>query len=283
MKKLLSLTKPGIIMGNIITVSGGYFLGAQGNPNFLVFLFTLIGMSFVMACGCVLNNYIDRDIDQLMERTKKRPSAQGLIPPKIIFIYAAFLGILGLLTLEEFTNNLTTIIALIGLIFYVGFYTLWLKRTSVYGTIIGGIAGAVPPVVGYCAATNFIDAGAISVFCILFLWQIPHSFAIAIYRKNDYENADIPVLPIAKGIAYTKVNMLIYIAIFIFAAIMPSVLGYTGVPYFIVAFLLSGYWLFLGLKGLKFDSSNDAPWARKMFLFSIIVITGLSIMMVINS
>ncbi|TNF70239.1 MAG: protoheme IX farnesyltransferase [Gammaproteobacteria bacterium] len=279
MKQYVSLAKPGIIMGNVITVSGGYFLGIAGNFSFLTLLATLIGMSLVMACGCVLNNHIDRDIDKLMERTKNRPSAKDLISNKVAIIYAIILGICGLGILYLLTNTLTTLVAFLGLVFYVGFYTLLFKRASIYGTIIGGIAGAVPPVVGFTAATNELNFGALSLFLILFLWQIPHSFAIAIYRFNDYANASIPVLPVIKGISYTKTNMLIYILIFLFAAIMPSILGYTGVIYFVVALLLSLGWLILGLKGI--NSDDDRIWARKMFLFSIIVITLLSIMMML--
>ncbi|MCF6765694.1 heme o synthase [Thiotrichales bacterium 19S3-7] len=279
MKQYLSLAKPGIIMGNVITVSGGYFLGLANNFSFLILLSTLVGMSLVMACGCVLNNHIDRDIDKLMERTKNRPSAKELISDKVAIIYALILGILGLALLYFLTNLLTALVAFLGLVFYVGFYTLLFKRASIYGTIVGGIAGAVPPVVGFTAATNELNFGALSLFLILFLWQIPHSFAIAIYRINDYANASIPVLPVIKGISYTKTNMLIYILIFLFAAVMPSILGYTGIIYFIGAFLLSLGWLILGLKGI--NSDDDRTWARKMFLFSIIVITLLSIMMML--
>ncbi|MCF6807829.1 heme o synthase [Thiotrichales bacterium 19S9-12] len=281
MKKFLTLAKPGIIMGNVITVTGGYFLGAQGDFYLFILLSTLIGMALVMGSGCVLNNHIDRDIDRLMERTKNRPTAKNLISRPFAITYGIILGILGLVLLYFQANPLTMLIALIGLVFYVGFYTLWLKRASIYGTIIGGIAGAIPPVVGFTAATNELNLGALSVFLILFLWQIPHSFAIAIYRLDDYKNAKIPVLPVIRGISYTKTNMLVYILAFTFAAIMPSILGYTGIIYFLGALILSGWWFILGLKGIK-SSDNDRLWARKMFLFSIIVITLLSVMMVFS-
>lgn len=278
--RYVSVTKPGIIFGNIITVSGGYFLGSQTHFYFWPFLAALIGMSFVIASGCVFNNFIDQDIDVLMERTKNRPLVLGTISDFAALLYATLLGIIGFIILYCFTNFLTVITALIGLFFYVIIYTLWLKRRSIYGTIIGGVAGAVPPVAGYCAATNQFDMGAVILFLILFLWQIPHFYAISIYRLKDFSAASIPILPVEKNITYTKISMLIYIVAFLFASIMPSILGYIGIIYFVAALSLGLVWLLLGFQGLK--AKNDSAWAKKMFLFSIINITLLCVMMLIK-
>jgi heme o synthase len=269
------------VFGNIITVSGGFFLGSAGAPNLWLFLATVLGISFIMAGGCAFNNFVDRDIDKLMERTKNRASARGLVAGRYIVLFSLSLALIGGLTLHLFTNSLTLSVALVGLVFYAGFYSLWFKRHSVFGTAVGSISGAVPPVVGYCAATNRLDLGALLLFLILCLWQMPHSYAIAIYRLNDYVAANIPVLPVKKGVPFTKVCMVIYVAIFAVLAVMPSIVGVTGVAYFVVALVLSCAWLFIGIRGLA-AGVDDHRWARKMFLFSIIIIMGLSLMMSIS-
>ncbi|MCH9643538.1 MAG: heme o synthase [Gammaproteobacteria bacterium] len=278
--KYVSVAKPGIIFGNIITVTGGFFLGLQGQPfNVVLFIATIIGMSLVMASGCVFNNCIDRDIDRLMERTKNRVLVNGLISLKAAIFYAIFLGIVGMVILACWTNLLTALVAIVGLFFYVVVYSLWAKRHSVYGTAVGGIAGAVPPVVGYCAVTQQFNAGAIILFAILFFWQMPHSYAIAIYRLKDYVTASIPVLPVREGVRLTKFCMFIFTVVFSVAAVMPFVFGYKGLAYLIVASCLDLVWLYYGAQG--FFAKDDAAWARKIFLISILVITILSVMMIV--
>ncbi len=279
--KFVSIVKPGIIFGNIVTVCGGFFLGSQGLFSFPLLLETLLGMALIIACGCVLNNIIDIDIDSLMERTKHRPLVKGLMSKKTAFIYAIILGILGFLVLIFKTNWLTTSIAFVGLFFYVVVYSLALKRKSSWGTAVGGIAGAVPPVVGYCAVTGSFDTGAIILFLILFFWQMPHFYAIGIYRLSDYAAASIPILPIKKNIPYTKLVMLFYTLAFTIAAISPSLFGYTGYAYFIVALILGCTWFYYGWQGLK--ATDNKIWARKMFLFSIINITVLCMMMAVKA
>lgn len=277
--KYLSITKPGIIFGNLVTVSGGYFLGSKGPIQLGLFLSTVLGVSLIIACGCVFNNYIDRDIDSLMERTKNRVLVKGLLPAKVALIYAIALGVLGSLVLGFLTNVLTLTVALIGLFFYAGVYTLWSKRHSKYGTQIGAISGAVPPVVGYCAVTNQFDIGAFSIFLILFFWQMPHFYAIAIFRLKDYAAAAIPILPLKKDIAYTRKSMLIYILLFTMASILPSLLGYAGWIYFGAALSLGLGWFYLGIKG--FRTQDPHAWSRKMFLYSIINITLLCLVMAV--
>jgi protoheme IX farnesyltransferase len=277
--RYVSIVKPGIIFGNIVTVSGGFFLASHQHFNFWLFLITLIGMSLVIASGCVFNNYIDRDIDSLMERTKNRVMVKGLISGKIAILYAIMLGIAGFLVLYFGTNLLTTLIAATGLFVYVIAYTLLTKRHSNLGTYIGSISGAVPPVVGYCAVTNHFDTAAIILFLILFFWQMPHFYAITIFRLKDFSAACIPVLPIQKSISHTKMMMMFYVVVFSITAIMPSLFGYVGWIYFFVALGLGLYWFYLGLKGFK--SVDDQKWSRKMFGFSILAITILSIVMLV--
>jgi len=279
-RKFFKVTKPGIIFGNLITTTGGFFLASRGSINYVTLLCATLGISLVVACGCVLNNIIDRDIDKLMERTKNRVLVLGLISVRAAFAYGLILGILGLYILQMGTNWLTVIIAVIGLFVYVGAYSLWLKRHSIYGTLVVSISGAVPPVVGYCAVSNQMDAGAITLFFILSIWQIPHSYAIAIYRLSDYTNAKIPVLPVRKGIFYTKVNILLFVTAFVIATLMLTFLHYTGYAYFISALVLGIFWIRLSILG--FNAKDDKKWARKNFVFSIICITVLSIMMSVD-
>ncbi|RNC77819.1 heme o synthase [Piscirickettsia salmonis] len=275
--RLLSVTKPGIIFGNIVTACGGYFLGSQGSFSFITFVATIVGMSLVIACGCVINNCIDQDIDKLMARTKRRVSAQGLLSNANMILYGIVLGVLGVIFLYFFTNRLTVVVALVGLFVYIVLYSLWLKRTSIHGTFIGAISGAVPPVVGYCATTNRFDAGAMILFAILFLWQMPHSYAIAIFRLKDYKAANIPVLPVVKGIEHTKVIMCIYTVLFAIVVLLPTVFGYAGYTYLIAACLFGLSWLVLAIKGLGSDS--NITWSRKMFVLSILGIMLLSVAM----
>ena len=238
---------------------------------------TLIAMSLVIGSGCVLNNYIDRDIDLLMERTRNRVLVKGLMSTKIALLYAVVLGILGFALFYFETNPLTFWMAFIGWFVYVVVYSLAFKRRSNYGTLIGAIAGAIPLVVGYCAVTNRFDLGAILLFLILFIWQMPHFYAIAIYRLEDFKAAAIPVLPLQRGFAYTKKSILVYTVLFTIVAVMPTVFHYAGVIYGVVALALGIMWFVMGLQG--FHTTDDRIWARKMFLFSILNITVLCIAM----
>ena len=213
-----------------------------------------------------------------MERTKDRVLARGLVSDKIAILYAIILGIFGVMILYRQTNTLTVAIALSGLFVYVVVYSLWLKRGSVYGTLIGSISGSVPPVAGYCAITNRFDLGAIILFLILSFWQMPHSYAIAIFRFNDYKAAGIPVLPVKQGIPTAKIHMLVYVIGFIIATAMLSLMGYTGYIYFTVVMIMGLRWLWICISGFK-STVDNRKWARKMFGFSILIITTLSIMM----
>ncbi|MEK7148738.1 MAG: heme o synthase [Patescibacteria group bacterium] len=279
-KDYYSITKPGIIYGNAITVAAGFALASRGNIDWFILLATLIGLSLVVASGCVLNNYFDRDIDGLMERTKNRALVNGSVTPRNALIFGKILAIAGLSILAFYTNLLTVAVSVVGLFVYVVLYSMWLKRTSVHGTIVGSISGAVPPVVGYLAVSNNIDAGAIILFFILAIWQMPHSFAIAIYRLEDYAKAGIPVLPVKKGIATTKIQMLIYVALFVMATFSLAVFGYAGYAYLLVMALLGFVWLALGVKG--FYATDNKLWARNMFIYSIIILVAFCIIIAVE-
>jgi heme o synthase len=272
-----SLTKPGIIFGNAITAIAGFFLASKGQINVGLFLATLVGISFVIASACVFNNYFDRNIDKVMKRTKHRALAEGVITVRNALIFGAILGAIGFFLLIFYTNLLTTVIAAIGFFFYVALYTPWKKR-SVHGTIIGSVSGAVPPLVGYCAVSNRLDAGALILFFILVLWQMPHFYAIAIYRLEDYKAAKIPVLPTQKSLFATKFIMLLYVIAFALVACMLTFFGYTGKLYLLLVAILGIIWIGWGLKG--FWTKDNKRWARKMFILSLITLTALCIMMI---
>lgn len=273
------LTKPGIIMGNLITVAAGFLLASQGAIDVWLFCQTMLGLALIMASGCVFNNYIDRHIDSKMERTKNRALVTGLISGKRALGFAVFLGILGNAVLYFTTNLLTLAIADFGFFVYVVLYSLWKCRT-VYGTAIGSVAGAVPPLVGYVAVSNQLDKGAFILFALLVLWQMPHFFSIALYRFNDYSKASIPVLPVKKGIFRTKVHMVAYIVGFMGVTSLLTVFHYTGTLFLVVASLLGAAWLLLCLRGFK--KGDDALWGRQMFRLSLVVITVICLVIPFN-
>ncbi|MBA0167531.1 MULTISPECIES: heme o synthase [Pectobacterium] len=281
-KQYLQVTKPGIIFGNLISVIGGFLLAAQGRIDYPLFLATLVGVSLVVASGCVFNNVIDRDIDKKMERTKNRVLVKGLISLKVTLVYASLLGIAGFALLYIAANPLAMWLAVMGFAVYVGVYSLYMKRHSVYGTLIGSLSGAAPPVIGYCAVSNQFDAGALILLLIFSLWQMPHSYAIAIFRFKDYQAANIPVLPVVKGISVAKNHITLYIVAFAVATLMLSLGGYAGYKYLVVAAAVSVWWLGMALSGYK-NAIDDRVWARKLFVFSIVAITSLSVMMSVDS
>ena len=283
MKKLRAyylLTKPGIIRGNALTATAGFLLASKSDIHLGSLVAMLIGMSLVIASGCVFNNYIDREIDAKMERTKKRALVNGDIGVSSAIIYAVILGLLGFTVLLRYTNILTASLGFIGFIDYVILYG-YFKRRSTLGTIIGSISGAMPIVAGYTSVTNRLDLGAFLLFTILVCWQMPHFFAIAIYRLKDYKTAGLPVLPIKKGIEPTKIQIMLYVAGFLAATCALTAFGYTGYTYLAVMLLLGAYWLWRSIQGAT--TSDNTRWARNMFLLSLIVITVFSLMLSVNS
>lgn len=265
------LTKPGIILGNLITVAAGFILGSKGNIDMKLFLATLLGLTFIMASACVFNNYIDRGIDKKMTRTKNRALVMGLIPGRNALQFATLLGLIGGGVLLALTNPLTFGVAAIGFFVYVILYSFW-KSKTIYGTAIGSIAGAVPPVVGYCAASGLFDNAAAILFAMMVLWQMPHFFAIALLHYDDYKKAEIPVLPVSRGILKTKIHMLLYILAFIPIALLLTVFNYTGNVYLIVTACIGVAWLSLAIKG--FSSGNNKLWGQQMFRLSLVMITA---------
>jgi len=268
-KKYYNLAKPGIVYGNLISTIAGFFLASKGHFTLLTFIGILLGVSFIIGSACVCNNYIDRDIDRNMARTKNRSLVTEEISKRSAIIYALILGLLGFTSLILFTNILTALLGLAGFLLYTIIYGI-AKRKTVYSTLIGSLSGSMPIIAGYTAVTNRIDLGAILIFIIMALWQMPHFYAIAIRHLDDYTDAGLMVWPVKRGVQSTKWQILYYIIAFTIAALLLTVFGYTGYIYLFVMTILSVIWIYLSLKGFKTD--NDTVWAKKLFLFSLIVL-----------
>jgi protoheme IX farnesyltransferase len=283
LKTYYRLTKPGIIYGNSLNVAAGYFLAAGHLKEFDLWrlLAILAGSALVIASGCVFNNFIDRGIDDKMARTKKRALVSGAISGPMALTYGAVLGILGFAVLALWTNWLTVAVGAVGMLFYVVFYSIG-KRKTVHGTLIGSVSGAIPPVAGYTALTGQLDAGAWILFVILTAWQMPHFYAIAMYRFNDYKNAGLSVLPVARGMHRAKVEIVAYIVAFIAATSLLTFFGYTGVIYLVVTAALGLTWLWKGIQGFR-KGVDDVKWARKMFFFSLIITLTVDIMLSVGA
>ncbi|WP_092143480.1 heme o synthase [Cupriavidus sp. YR651] len=281
-RPLLQLTKPGIVIGNLISVTGGFLLASRGNIDWGQGCLVAVSVALTIASGCVVNNVVDRDIDGLMERTRNRPIVTGEISILSALIYGGVLGLTGIGLLYFATQQLLPVyMLLLGYVVYAGIYTLYLKRNSIYGTLVGSISGAMPPVVGYCSASGTFDTAAITLLLMFSLWQMPHSYAIAIFREKDYRAAAIPVLPVVKGFTTARWHIALYILAFTSVTMVLGLLGYAGKVYMLVALLSGIYWFHLGLAGWATDS--EPQWARKIFFASILVITLLSIAMSLDS
>jgi protoheme IX farnesyltransferase len=270
LKLYLSLTKPGVLFGNALTAAAGFLLAARGNPDPVLFLSLVIGSTLVIASACVLNNYFDRDIDRVMARTKTRAVAAGIIPGRNAVIFGAILGVLGFLILDRYTNPLVVILGTIGFIDYLIFYAMLGKRKSMHGTLIGSISGAIPITAGYAAVSGTIDVGAVIVFLILFFWQMPEFYSIAIYRHDEYKKAGVPVISVVKGIAQTRLQILIYTVLFSISTLLLYTFGYVGLIYLIVIGILNLWWLWIGVQG--FSAVDTNLWAKKMFRFSLVIL-----------
>ncbi|WP_299495423.1 heme o synthase [uncultured Shewanella sp.] len=279
LKLFVSLTKPGIILGNLITVIGSFFLAQHHSFNMSLFVLLLLGISLVIASGCVFNNIIDKDIDSLMLRTADRVLVKGLISDRVALRYGIILGGLGFLCLLNI-NLLSFLFGLVGWFFYVVVYSLWAKRQTVYGTIIGSISGAMPMAVGYCAGGNHIDSGLILLVLISISWQIPHSYAIGLVRKEDYINANIPLFSVLYHTEKVKFHCLLYIIAFTILCLALYLFEYVGLLYLLTMMLLCLYWLFIAFQG--FSHQNVKQWAKRMFLFSIVIISSFSVLIALG-
>lgn len=240
-RDFVDVAKPGIVFGNAFAVVGGYFVGT-GTINWTTLLSLTVGAAAIIAASCVINNYLDRDIDKHMHRTAKRPSVTGTIPLDIAMYYATLLYAVGFGLLLWQTNMMVVLLGLACALLYTVVYG-YAKRHTHYATLIGAVPGALPPAIGYVAAVGTFDLGATLLFLIMFSWQIPHFYAIAIRRQQDYQRAGIPVMPAAKGLPRTVWEMRFFGIAFIVLCFLLSRLGYTGFMFGLGMVAVGLYWL----------------------------------------
>ena len=278
LKDYLVLTKPGIVLLVLITTLTGMYLAKRGFPNSWLVFWTLLGTGLASAGSAVLNHFFDKDIDALMNRTKDRPLPSGSINPRNALIFGIALIILSMFILSYKVNLLTTFFVFLASFFYVVVYTLALKRKSPLATEIGGVSGALPPVIGYAAVKNSIGFEALILFLIMFMWQPPHFWVLAIKYAQDYKQAGIPTLPVSKGILHTKVKTLIYTASLLPLSLLPFFYGISGHVYFVSALVLSSIYLILTLKFVF----SKKPNGMFIFFYSILYIALLFSIMVFD-
>lgn len=274
----LQLTKPGIIFGNLASVLGGYFLASDGHLTSASHLAaTLLGTALIIGSGCVVNNCVDRDIDRRMVRTCHRALAIRLIPVWAALCYAVALGIAGFSLLWFGTNAVACLLALTGLVIYAGIYSCWLKRSSLWGTLIGSLSGAMPPVIGYCAVSGQFDLNALLLIAVFCCWQMPHSHAISVMRQDDFRAAGLPLLTPSRAQRQIKG----YMYAFMLSALALGLAANINAAYFLAVVGLGGYWMVLAYSSTRLADARQ--WARKIFTFSIVLILGLNLTMALGT
>lgn len=270
LKDLVALTKPGIIRLNLFAAFGGYWVASKWEWGVIFswpLLWMLLGSTLTMASACVFNNYYDRELDLKMERTRNRVLPQNRMSSRFVLGYAIILGVAGLAILFTLVNVRAGWLGLLGMFVYDVIYTMWLKRSSTWSTSIGGVSGAMPPVIGYVAVTNEIDAGAWILFALLFLWQPAHFWSLAIRRKEEYKAAGFPLLPVVKGVTRTKWQMLPYILLLIPTSILMFYYDYVGVYFLTLSVGIAAIWFIHAVSGLR--AKDDTKWAKTDFMISI--------------
>ncbi len=279
-KSYLQLIKPGITLSNTLSGAAGFFLAASTVPfSWSALVGALGGIAAVIASACVTNNIIDRDIDRRMKRTSKRAVVSGTINLSKAIVFAIILGLIGFTLLITLTNILTFILGVIAFVWYVVIYGI-AKRTTPLSTIIGGVPGALPPVAGYTALTGSLDVTAILLFCILFFWQLPHFYAISMFRQSDYASAGLPVWAVRYGMKSAKVQIFVSVILYAISASLLAVFGYTGIVYLVVSSVLSTYWIYKGIS--LYRKKDDVAWARAMFGVSLVVLLAMIVLISIG-
>jgi len=266
-RDLIALTKPRVISLLLVTAVAPMYITGRGAPPLALVGWVLLG-GFLMAGGAnAINMWFDQDIDHFMSRTKLRPVPSGRVPALAALAFGIGLGTLAFAILWRFANPLSAWLALGGLLFYVLIYTMWLKRSTPQNIVIGGAAGAFPPLVGYAAMAGRLDLTAFYLFAIIFYWTPPHFWALALLKKAEYAKAGIPMLPVVRGDRDTKVQMLIYTMILLPLTILPALFGVFGLLYAVVALALGGRFLWYNLQLLREDGVTPTAW--KMYKFSL--------------
>lgn len=278
--RFYSLTKPRVLYANVLTTAAGFFLASAGNVDWQLFLAVCSGTTLVIGSACVLNNVLDRDIDQQMARTRKRATVTGDVSVRSALVFSAVLFVAGFAILVVWVNWPVVAIGAAGFVFYVVLYGMLSKRMSMHGTLVGSISGATPVLAGYVAVTGSIDIAAVIAFLMMFFWQEPAFYAIAIYRRHEYARAEVPVITVARGVGFAKKQILIYAVLYVFASLLLQVFGYAGWVYSAVMALSGALWIGFAIRGLR--GTDDDQWARWMFRFSLVILFILCVMFVVG-
>ncbi|MDS4041623.1 MAG: heme o synthase [Candidatus Competibacter sp.] len=268
----LELTKPRVVALITFTAMVGMLLATPGMVPWEILLFGSLGIALMAGSAAAINHLVDRRADALMARTRHRPLPSGHLESWQVLGFAAIIGALGLGLLLVFTNPLTAVLTFASLIGYAVIYTLFLKRATPQNIVIGGAAGAAPPLLGWTAVTGQVDSGALLLFLIIYVWTPPHFWALAIHRRHDYANADIPMLPVTHGAAFTRLHILLYTILLFLITLLPFLTGMSGWIYLAGAVVL-------GLRFLSFATrlyaTGDDRLAMPTFGFSIVYLFGL--------
>jgi protoheme IX farnesyltransferase len=273
------LTKPRIIVLLLITTVAAMVMAARGIPPLMTMVWTLVGGAFAAASAGAFNCVYDADIDRKMRRTMSRPVARGAMSPNAALAFAMVLGAISFLLLNFLVNPVAAWLSLAGNAYYVFVYTMWLKRSTAQNIVIGGLAGSIPPLVGWAAVTGSIGAPAVALFVLVFLWPPPHFWALALMTNIDYDKAGIPMMPNVHGVERTKREMLLYtIALFGFSiALVP--LHVMGPIFLVAAVVLNARFLYDAIKLLRDDTKR---YARRMFKYSLLYLAAMCLFMVVD-
>ena len=261
------LTKPRVVLLLMLTAVVGMFLATPGMVPWEILIFGSLGMAFAMGAAAAVNHVVDQRIDALMARTENRPLVRGKINSQKALIFAAVLSVLSMTILSVFVNTLTAFLTLFGLIGYAFIYTLYLKRATPQNIVIGGLAGAIPPLLGWTAVTNSIDPHALLLVLIIFVWTPPHFWPLAIHRINDYSKAGIPMLPVTHGVEFTKTTILHYTLLLALCTLLPYLTGMSGLIYLVCTLVLNAFFVYYAVR-LKFTPASGM--AMKTFGYSIV-------------
>ncbi len=269
-RSYIQLIKPGITLSNTLAAAAGFFLAVSSHGfSFSIMVGVLAGVALIIASACVINNMIDRKRDARMNRTRGREIPAGHISLIAASLYAAALGVGGFLLLAVWTNGLTVALGAISYIWYIAIYGI-AKRTTPLSTIIGSVCGALPPVAGYTAVTNELDAVAWILFALMTAWQMAHFYAIAVFRVEDYAKAKLPVWSVRYGTKSTKAQIFVWVVVFALLVPLPTLFGATGYAYLIVMMMISLYWVYVGI--VNYRKLSDEKWSRKMFGVSLVTL-----------
>jgi protoheme IX farnesyltransferase len=265
-RSFYELTKPRVVMLIVFTSIVGTLLAVPGMPPLDALIFGNLGIGLAAASAAVVNHVLDERIDAQMSRTKRRPLPTGKLSPRAAITFAGLLCVLSMAILVWLVNALTALLTFASLIGYAVIYTVWLKRATSQNIVIGGAAGAAPPVLGWAAVTGTVEPNALLLFLIVFVWTPPHFWALAIARKDEYAKVGIPMLPVTHGVAFTRLQVLLYTLLLVSVTLMPFVTGMSGLLYLAAAIVLNGLFVYYAFQ-LKLSERAHLP--MKVFRYSI--------------